>query len=106
MKSVPMWRMLCVVLTMGVAACSTLTDTLNERASGGQEAPEDAALRAEILDRLRDDPVTASHVFGVSVDQGGVVLRGWVPDDTIRLRAHSVVWSTPGVVRVEDRLSR
>lgn len=106
MKSVSVSLIVCVGLLMGLTACSTLTDALNERASGGTEAPEDAALRADILTRLRDDPVTGDHVFGVSVSHGTVVLRGSVPDDATRLRVHSVVRSTPGVVQIEDRLAR
>ena len=106
MKCVSMWRLLAVVLSLGVIGCSTLTDALNERAGGGVGTPEDAALRADILDRLREDPVTADHAFAVSVDHGMVVLRGWVPDDATRLRARSVVASTPGVIRLEDRITR
>lgn len=106
MKYLMMWRMLCVGLLLVVVGCSTLTDTLNERASGRVEAPEDAALRSDILIRLSEDPVTAQHVFAVSVNQGVVLLRGWVPDDTTRLRARSVVASTPGVIHLEDRLTR
>ncbi len=106
MKYVSLWRIVCVGLLMGVTACSTLTDALNERASGGAESPEDAALRSDVLARLRDDPMTGEHVFGVSVDNGVVILRGWVPDDTTRLRVNSVVRSTPGVVEIDDRLIR
>lgn len=106
MKRVSLWRVVSLLLLFGVAGCSTLTDALNERAAGGAETPADSALRADIMFRLREDPMTSSHAFGVSVDHGSVVLRGWVPDDATRLRARSVVASTPGVVRVEDRLTR
>ncbi len=106
MKAMSLWGMMFLLLSFGLVGCSTLTDALNERAAGGATTPEDAALRSDILTRLSEDPVTAQHAFAVSVDHGMVVLRGWVPDDTTRLRARSVVASTPGVIRLEDRITR
>lgn len=67
---------------------------------------DDRQLARDVLNRLLDDSITGSLMFGVNAQNGMVTVDGAVPDETIRTRALGIVRSTPGVRGVIDRLSR
>lgn len=67
-------------------------------------APAADDLRARVLQRLADDPISRSGVFGVELNGDVVQLRGTVRSAAERMRVLSLVSGTPGVASVEDRL--
>ncbi len=94
---------LCVLVGLMGTGCSALTDSLNRRAGTD---PRDMEIRLEIMDRLQRDHLTARQAISVSVQEGVVMLRGTVPDDMTRHRVRTIAVSVPGVLVVEDQLSR
>ena len=67
------------------------------------EADEDLAAR--VAARLRADLSPVGHHIVVEVQNRVVMLEGGVPDRAMRAQAHQVVWRTPGVGDVSNRLS-
>lgn len=88
-----------------VAGCSSITDSLNQRA-GAAEDPMDTRLRVEILGRLQSDAVTMHQAYGIAVQDGMVRLTGVAANDMVRYRAISIIQNTPGVRQVDDRMTQ
>ncbi len=66
------------------------------------EADEDLATR--VAARLRADLSPVGHHIVVEVQNRVVMLEGGVPDPAMRTQAHQIVWRTPGVLDVSNRL--
>jgi hypothetical protein len=64
----------------------------------------DPRILEDLNDRLTAHPdIDATHI-DVSVENGEVTLRGWVPDRNSRYLAEDVAWSTRGVSNVDNNL--
>jgi osmotically-inducible protein OsmY len=66
----------------------------------------DEDIRSEIVNRLRDDHVTARTTFGVTVANGVATLSGVVTHSQIKARALAIAGGVPGVKQVVDGLQR
>ena len=87
---------LMVGLTMvGGVGCDTL-----------QPGNEDANLSRAVMERLNNDSLVQRQGLGVFVANGVVTLHGTITDESIRIRAKSIAESTPGVVKVQDQITR
>lgn len=93
------------LLAGGVAGCAALTDTANRRASADM-SEDDLRVTREVLNRLQDDVVTGQLSIGAESSNGVVTLYGSVPDDVTRHRVLNVVRGAPGVMSINDRLTR
>lgn len=64
----------------------------------------DARILEDINERLSDDPYIDATDIEVSVNNGDVVLTGWVDYRQTKRRAEDIVEFVPGVKNVENRL--
>jgi osmotically-inducible protein OsmY len=71
---------------------------------GWGRRPNDRELRAFLLDRLRENPLTRQEEIRVRVERGVVTLEGDVSSALARHAADDDAWATPGVVDVENHL--
>ncbi|MBU1693836.1 MAG: BON domain-containing protein [Verrucomicrobia bacterium] len=101
MKAAKILAMCGMAVLLGVGGCATVP----EPGESGEMAVTDARLTSEILRRLRDDPVTAPHAFGVFVRDGVVTIEGSVAGGYVHTRAIAIVRSTPGVKNVLNTLA-
>ena len=101
MKATTVLAVLGMTVLLGAGGCATSS----EQGESDEVAVADTRLTSEILRRLRDDPVTAPHSFGVFVRDGVVVLEGAIPKGYVRSRAIGIARSTPGVQNVLDKLA-
>ena len=85
-----------VIVLLTVVGCATMQT--------GAGSENDQAVQRHVLERLQQDGVTASHGLGVRVRGGVAMLNGSVPDETVRVRAMSIVRATPGVTEVRENL--
>lgn len=90
-----------MTILLGAGGCTTAPAP----GEAGDEALADSRLTAEIVRRLRDDPVTAPHAFGIFVSDGVVKIEGSVSGGYVRSRAVAIARSTPGVKDVQDNLA-
>lgn len=95
MKNIVRRGILMVILGLGLAGCSSLPPPV-----------EDQSLKQAVMERLDQDILVRRQVLSVSVQNGVVTLRGTITDEALRLRAKSIVQSTPGVVEVQDQTTR
>lgn len=75
---------------------------------GRQDLPHsrpDGAIKAEIVERLRQNPQTAPHVLRVDVKQAVVILQGDVATRLAKRAAGDDCWDTLGVADVSNQLS-
>ncbi|MBN1268640.1 MAG: BON domain-containing protein [Kiritimatiellae bacterium] len=93
--------LLLLAMLVTAAGCAT-----SPGESGWRDLPNDAALAQDIQTRLRDDGIAGRYSFGVTAEQGIVVLRGTVPNDMVRARVIGIALGTPGVVEVVDEIRR
>lgn len=91
--------LLVLALTPFYSGCSTVDEPSS---SSAQSSDKD--IRRDVINRLRDDGITAQTPFGVQVDGGVVTLSGIVSSPTIRVRAVSIANGAPGVRDVVDEL--
>ena len=101
MKAVKILVMLGMAVLLGAGGCAT---------SSGPGEPDavaflDNRLTGEIVRRLRDDPVTAPHAFGVFVRDGVVTIESAIASGYVHSRAIAIARSTPGVKNVLDKLA-
>lgn len=101
MKAAKILVMGGMAILLGAGGCATAP----EPDESGEVAITDAHLTGEILRRLRDDPVTASHAFGVFVRDGVVTIESAIVSGYVRSRAMAIARSTPGVKNVPDKLA-
>jgi osmotically-inducible protein OsmY len=66
--------------------------------------PSDREVRAFLLDRLRENPVTRREEIRVRVERGVVTLSGAVSSPVARRGADDDAWATPGVADVQNHL--
>lgn len=66
--------------------------------------PSDGDIKAVVVDRLRENPLTRDHDLKVDVKQGVVVLGGEVASWLAKRAAGDDAWDTPGVVDVSNQL--
>jgi len=66
--------------------------------------PSDGEIKATVVDRLRDNPLTQDSQIRVDVKQAVVVLGGDVPSTLAKRAAGDDAWDTPGVVDVSNQL--
>lgn len=71
----------------------------------GPPVGADEELALLVADRLRDSLVEPGHRIVVEVQNRVVVLEGVVATDAFRRQAHHLVWQTPGVADVSNRLT-
>ncbi len=65
----------------------------------------DADLAVDVVERLKEDPITGAFSFGVVAENGIIFFRGAVPpSNAVRARAVSVALGTEGVLEVVDEL--
>jgi osmotically-inducible protein OsmY len=64
----------------------------------------DSALKATVVDRLRENPLTAPYDLKVDVKQAVVVLGGIVGSSLAKRAAGDDAWDTPGVKDVSNQL--
>ncbi|TAN39172.1 MAG: BON domain-containing protein [Verrucomicrobia bacterium] len=84
-----------VVLGLNLIGCSTLSST------------DDQDLQRIIMERLNQDNLVRRQMLNVTVQEGVVILRGVVNDETVRMRAVSIVQGTPGVQKkIQDQTVR
>ena len=89
-----------VVVTAALFGCAGLAPDSKEVVA----APGDnEALVNNIQIRLFNDPVTSRMKLGLAADDGIVTVTGRIDNPSARLRAISVVRSTPGVRGVIDK---
>lgn len=65
----------------------------------------DEELALLVADRLRETLAEPGHRIVVEVQNRVVVLEGIVATDAFRRQAHQIVWQTPGVFDVSNRLT-
>jgi len=65
----------------------------------------DGAIKAEIVERLRQNPLTAHHTIRVDVKQAVVIVQGDVDDRVAKRSAGDDCWDTLGVADVSNQLS-
>jgi BON domain len=65
----------------------------------------DEELALLVAERLRESLMGTGHRIVVEVQNRVVVLEGNVATDAIRRQVHQIVWQTPGVVDVSNRLA-
>src|ERR671922_226747 len=70
----------------------------------GWAKPDDREMRAFVLDRLRENPLTRREEIRVRVERGVVTLEGDVSSTVARQGADEDAWVTPGVVDVRNHL--
>ena len=79
--------------------------TANDRGTGSRQSTDDASITSTINTRfVRDDLVRAVDIQ-VETRQGVVTLTGKVDSPEASLRAVQLARSTPGVRRVDSRLT-
>jgi len=66
--------------------------------------PTDADIKAMVVDRLRENPLTKDHDLKVDVKQHVVILGGGVSSSLAKRAAGDDAWDTPGVVDVSNQL--
>ena len=64
----------------------------------------DPRILEDLNDRLTVHPDIDATYIDISVENGEVTLRGWVPDRNSRYLAEDVAWSTRGVSTVDNSL--
>jgi osmotically-inducible protein OsmY len=64
----------------------------------------DREIRAFLLDRLRENPVTRWQDVRVGVERSEVTLSGAVSSPFARRAAEDDAWATPGVTEVHNHL--
>lgn len=67
-------------------------------------APTDGDIKAIVVDRLRDNPLTKDFDIKVDVKQSVVVLGGDVASTLAKRAAGDDAWDAPGVVDVSNQL--
>lgn len=67
--------------------------------------PTDGDIKATVVDRLRENPLTKPFDLKVDVKQGVVVLGGEVGSTIAKRAAGDDAWDTPGVVDVSNQLA-
>jgi CBS domain-containing protein len=72
---------------------------------GGANGRSDAAIKAEVVDRLRRNRHTADHTIRVDVKQGVVILQGDVDSRLAKRAAGDDCWDTAGVRDVSNQLT-
>lgn len=72
----------------------------------GQARPlgTDSAIKSTVVDRLRENPMTAPYDLKVDVKQSVVVLGGVVGSTLAKRAAGDDAWDTPGVEDVSNQL--
>ncbi len=66
--------------------------------------PTDGDIKAMVVDRLRENPLTKGHDLTVDVKQHVVILGGTVSSPLAKRVAGDDAWDTPGVVDVSNQL--
>ena len=66
--------------------------------------PSDSDIKAQVVDRLRENPFTSDSTIKVDVKQAVVVLGGDVPSTLAKRAAGDDAWDVPGVVDVSNQL--
>jgi osmotically-inducible protein OsmY len=70
-----------------------------------QHAVTDGEIKANVVDRLRENPHTKEHVLHVDVKKGVVILTGEVSSAVAKRAAGDDCWDTVGVVDVSNQLT-
>ncbi len=83
---------LALLLTIGVAA-------------GCNKARSDQDIATDIKAKLYSDPQLKGSGVDVAAKSGEVTLSGEVPSDTARYAAYKLATETPGVAKVNDRMT-
>ncbi len=76
--------------------------------AGRQDLPHgrpDSAIKAEIVERLRQNPLTANCTLRVDVKQAVVILQGEVASRIAKRSAGDDCWDTLGVADVSNQLA-
>lgn len=102
MKMASLWVMMMGLAWFMAVGCASVSD----RGAGAEATLSDLDVRDAVVDRLREDPVTARQTFGVNVSGGVVTLTGSVRNPQVRMRAISIAEGTPGVTEVVDSIYR
>jgi hypothetical protein len=66
--------------------------------------PTDGDIKHQIVERLREEPLTRDSSIRVDVKQHVVILGGSVPSTLAKRVAGDDAWDTPGVVDVSNQL--
>ncbi len=66
--------------------------------------PGDHDIKADLVDRLRENPRTADHDIKVEVTQAVVVLSGSVSSPLAKRAAGDDAWDTAGVADVSNQI--
>lgn len=102
---------LCLWLLSQLSACGTLAATGAGRDSGNYGFNDngthhsDAGISATIRSQLINDSKINASQIQVRTEQGVVTLQGRVADESVRQRIISLCNNTPGVKRVNARLT-
>ncbi len=67
--------------------------------------PTDGDIKAMVVDRLRENPLTKDHDLKIDVKQRVVILGGMVSSPLAKRAAGDDAWDTPGVVDVSNQLA-
>jgi osmotically-inducible protein OsmY len=86
-----------------LSGCTTADKTGSEASS---VSVSDRDIVDDVIDRLRQDPVTSRYPFSITSDAGVVTVGGSIGYEDARVRALSIVRGAPGVVGVIDNLTR
>ncbi|HJR26959.1 MAG TPA: BON domain-containing protein [Acidimicrobiales bacterium] len=70
----------------------------------GTDSGTDGAIKSTVVDRLRENPLTAPFDLKVDVKQSVVVLGGIVGSSLAKRAAGDDAWDTPGVNDVSNQL--
>jgi BON domain-containing protein len=74
-------------------------------AAGCAKAPGDATLATNIKAAMFSDAQLKGAALDLTVEKGVATLSGTVPNDGAHLEAYKVVSQTPGISRVDDRVT-
>jgi hypothetical protein len=66
--------------------------------------PSDGLIKSRVVDRLRENELTAPYDLKVDVKQGVVIVGGTVGSPLAKRAAGDDAWDTPGVADVSNQL--
>jgi osmotically-inducible protein OsmY len=91
--------------TLADAGSSTRTAAPSSGAAAMSGRAHDSAIKSEVSKALKTDPTLKAADIKVEAQEGTVTLSGTVETNDMRMHAHQIAATTPGVTNVIDNLS-
>ncbi len=96
--------LLALLLITGLAFLPACSTTPADPETAGVSV-SDRDIETDVLDRLRQDPMTERFPLSVTSEEGVVTLAGFVRSEAARMRAVSIARGASGVKGVIDNLT-